>query len=138
MSDRTEKEQRRQARLAAEAEAQAAADRRKRLGLVGGVVLLVAVIAVVAVAIAGSGGDSSTKKASDPGVTAPNFHVTDLAAAAKAAQCKVTLSDLPDEGRGHTTAKVRYKTNPPTSGAHNPTPAEDGIYDPGNPPVVEQ
>jgi Protein of unknown function (DUF3105) len=36
------------------------------------------------------------------------------------------------------TSKVTYKTNPPTSGPHNPTPALDGSYEPGDPPAVEQ
>jgi hypothetical protein len=32
------------------------------------------------------------------------------------------------EGRGHTAKPVKYKTAPPTSGAHNPTPTSDGAY----------
>ncbi len=35
------------------------------------------------------------------------------------------------------TEKVKYDTNPPTSGNHNPTPAEDGVYNPGNTPEPE-
>ncbi|HSS58938.1 MAG TPA: DUF3105 domain-containing protein, partial [Solirubrobacteraceae bacterium] len=41
------------------------------------------------------------------------------------------------EGRNHTASKVTYKTNPPTSGNHNPTPAQDGIYRAGNSPPKE-
>ena len=36
------------------------------------------------------------------------------------------------------TDAVAYTTNPPTSGPHNPEPAQDGIYDPGNTPAPEQ
>ena len=43
-----------------------------------------------------------------------------------------------EEGRGHTGEAVKYKTNPPTSGDHDPTPAEDGIYPADGPPDVEQ
>ena len=43
----------------------------------------------------------------------------------------------PIEGRGHVTKKVTYKSNPPTSGSHNPDPSLDGIYDPGNTPEPE-
>ena len=37
----------------------------------------------------------------------------------------------PHDEQGH------LKTNPPTSGNHNPTPAEDGIYAKGNSPAKE-
>ena len=33
---------------------------------------------------------------------------------------------------------MKYKTNPPTSGDHDPTPAEDGVYEADSPPDVEQ
>jgi hypothetical protein len=45
---------------------------------------------------------------------------------------------FPSEGRQHTDGKVVYKTNPPTSGNHNPIPASDGIYDPGGTPQIEK
>jgi hypothetical protein len=57
-----------------------------------------------------------------------------LARATAAAGC--TLRSSPDFGRQHTTARVRYRTNPPTSGPHNPVTAEDGIYD--LPPSTEK
>lgn len=50
-----------------------------------------------------------------------------LRGAAAAAGCSV--ASFPTEGRAHTSAHVRYKTNPPTSGAHNPAPAPDRAYD---------
>ena len=56
-------------------------------------------------------------------------------AAQKAAGC--TYKAYKSEGRTHTSKRVTYKTNPPTSGSHNPVPAQDGIYDPGNSPAKE-
>ena len=47
------------------------------------------------------------------------------------------LSNPPLEGAGHVTTKVNYKSNPPSSGPHNPIPAQDGIYDPGQEPTPE-
>ena len=44
-----------------------------------------------------------------------------------------------DEGRGHeekTFTAADYKTNPPTSGTHFPTWAQDGIYAPANTPPL--
>ncbi len=58
-----------------------------------------------------------------------------LTADAKAAGC--TFQSFPSEGRTHTASKVTYKTNPPTSGNHNPTPAQDGFYQQGNSPPKE-
>jgi hypothetical protein len=121
-SRQEEKERRRRERLAAEQAAQKAASRKRTLQIGGGVVLLVAVIAVIAV-VALAGGDDKGTDAST------------LAADATAAGC--TFNSYKSEGRNHTTGKVKYKTNPPTSGGHNPTPAQDGIYAPGNEPAPE-
>jgi hypothetical protein len=55
-----------------------------------------------------------------------------LRLAAAAAHCSV--ASFPTEGRDHTDAKVTYRTNPPTSGAHNPTPAPDRVYEVAPPP----
>jgi uncharacterized protein DUF3105 len=119
-----EKERRRQERLAREQEAQRAAARKRRLQIGGGVVLGVAVIAAVVVVLLAGGG--SSKDSVDP---------AKLTADAKAAGC--TFQSFPSEGRTHTAAKVNYKTNPPTSGNHNPTPAQDGFYQAGNSPPKE-
>jgi hypothetical protein len=62
---------------------------------------------------------------------------TKLAADATAAGC--TFKTFKSEGRDHVTRKLTakdFKTNPPTSGHHNPTPAPDGIYAPGNEPAI--
>ena len=55
-----------------------------------------------------------------------------LRRAAAAAHCSV--ASFPTEGRDHTEGKVTYKTNPPTSGAHNPAPAPDRVYTVAPPP----
>jgi hypothetical protein len=121
-SRQEEKERRRRERLEAEEAAKRAASRKRMLQIGGGGVLAIAVIAAIAVvALAGGGGDK--------------VDTATLAADAKAAGC--TFNSYKSEGRDHTTSKVKYKTNPPTSGPHNPTPAQDGIYTPGNEPAPE-
>jgi hypothetical protein len=122
-SRQSEKERRRQERLEAEQAAAAAAKRKRTLQIGGGVVLAVAVIAAIAVVALAGGNSNDTPSAST------------LAADAKAAGCQ--FNSYKSEGRQHTTGKVRYKTNPPTSGSHNPTPAQDGVYAPGNEPAPE-
>jgi hypothetical protein len=121
-SRQEEKERRRRERLEAEQAAAKSASRKRTLQIGGAVVLVGAVIAVIAVvALAGGGSDSPD--------------TSNLAADATAAGC--TFTSFKSEGRNHTTGKVTYKTNPPTSGNHNPTPAQDGIYAPGNEPNPE-
>ena len=125
MSSRAEeKERRRQERVAREEEAKRAATRKRTLQIGGGVVLGIAVIAVAAIVLLAGGGSK------DDSVDA-----TKLAADAKAAGC--SLQSFPSEGRTHTAGTVNYKTNPPTSGNHNPTPAQDGFYRAGNTPPKE-
>jgi hypothetical protein len=121
-SRQEDKERRRRERLEAEQAASRAASRKHTLQIGGGAILAIAVIAVIAVVALAGGGD---KKAD----------TSNLAADAKAAGC--TFNSYKSEGRNHTTGKVKYKTNPPTSGNHNPTPAQDGIYAPGNEPPPE-
>jgi hypothetical protein len=119
-----EKERRRRERIEREEAARRAAARKRTLRIGGVVVAGLVVVAVIAVVVAGGGGGSSDS--ADP---------TKLSADAKAAGC--TFSQFPSEGRTHTAGKVNYKTNPPTSGNHNPTPAPDGIYRAGNTPPKE-
>jgi Protein of unknown function (DUF3105) len=121
-----EKERRRQERIAKEEAARKAAARRRRLQVGGGVVLGLAAVAVVAIVALAGGND-------DKGDSSAN--ISKLTADAKAAGC--TFSQFKSEGRTHTAGKVTYKTNPPTSGNHNPTPAQDGIYRAGNSPPKE-
>jgi hypothetical protein len=121
-----EKEQRKRERLERERAAEALA-KRKRLLQIGGGVLVAAVVALgVVLAVAGGGSDKHR-----PTETA-------VKSAAKAAGCDYRT--FPSEGRGHVTKTLTpadYKTNPPTSGDHNPTPAPDGDYPAGNEPAVE-
>jgi Protein of unknown function (DUF3105) len=132
-SRQEEKERRRRERMAAEEAAQRSAARRKRMGLVVGAVLAVAIAVVVVLAVV-SGDDEGSNQAQGD-VNAPTFGVDNLQEAARAAGCRVGTHRI--EGRGHTSESVRYGTNPPTSGDHDPTPADDGIYEPGNPPDTE-
>lgn len=72
-----------------------------------------------------------------PNAKLPAQKTKDLAQAAKLAGC--TVREEPDEGNDHVERDVTaddYGTNPPTSGMHNPTWAPDGIYEPGNTPIL--
>ena len=134
-SRQEEKEARRQARMEQEEAERRAAGRRKRLQIVAAGVAAIVVIAAVVIVIASSSG---TKHGADPGkaikptsngVKLPPVKETDLDKAAKAAGC--TVSNPPDEGRGHenkTFTAADYKSNPPTSGTHYPQWAQDGEY----------
>jgi Protein of unknown function (DUF3105) len=141
-SRQEEKERRRQERLEREQAAAKVAARRQRLQWAFGALIGVAVLAgvVVLVLVAGGGGDSSgpgkPQEVSAPaGVSLPAQQTSDYQAAAKAAGCK--LANPPIEGANHETKDFKasdYKTNPPTSGNHNPDWYEDGIYEPGDVP----
>jgi hypothetical protein len=144
-SRQEEKEKRRQERLAREqAEANAAARRKRLQYAFGGLLALAAIAAVVVLAVVGLGGKSSggtggPKQASDvvsANVKLPVQQTSDMAQAAKAAGC--TLSNPPIKGNGqHLTKEFKasdYNSNPPTSGAHNPNWYDDGIYAPGDTP----
>jgi len=132
-SRKEEKERMRREREAREREAAAGARRRKLIGYgVGGALALAAIVAIAVVALAGGGsGDSGGGKARPnaanyPTSPIPQQRETDFGKATQAAGC--VAKQFPNEGRGHTTAAVKYGTNPPTSGKHNPIPAEDGAY----------
>jgi len=122
-SRQEEKEQRKKERLEREAAAAAAAKRKRLVQLVGGVVVACAIVAGVVFAVSRGGGDEVDNAA--------------LASDAKAAGC--VYKSFPSEGREHSAKKLAaadFKTNPPTSGEHNPTPAPDGIYAAGNEPEI--
>jgi hypothetical protein len=135
-SRREEKDRRRAERLAAE---QASAEQAKRRRLysivVGGALALAAVAAIVAVAATGGGdggssGDVLTGKETYEGAaTPPPPGEADLFKVAREAGC--ALRNPVIEGRTHIPPDqdIDYKTNPPTSGNHDPTPAGDGVYD---------
>ena len=140
-SRQEQKEARRQERLERERKEAAAAARRKRVQLAGGVLLGVAAIAGVVVAIAvGFGGDDSggpqtAASGDEASVKLPAQQTSDYEEAAKAAGCTLTHPEF--EGAGHDEkdfTAADYKTNPPTSGTHNPVWYEDGVYEPGTTP----
>jgi hypothetical protein len=137
-SRKEEKERRRQERLARERAEREQARRRRLYATVVGAVLVVAAIgAVVAVVAAGGGDGDGSSEGSGIGVEPappPTQRITALDAAAKAADCR--LRNPPIEGATHVQKKVKYKTNPPTSGNHNPVPADDDAY--GTPPPTEK
>jgi hypothetical protein len=126
-SRQEEKERRRKEREERELAAAAKAKRGRLLQLIGGVVVACAIVAGVAFAVS-SGGGSEGDTVDDKALTS----------AATAAGC--VYRAFPDEGRDHVTKKLTaadYKTNPPTSGAHNPNPAPDGVYAARNEPAIE-
>jgi Protein of unknown function (DUF3105) len=120
-SRKEQKEKLRKERVEREQAAAAAAARRRRMGYVaaGGLVAAV-VVAIVVIAVAGGGGGGGSASAADwPAGSIPKQKITDLQAAAKI------------EGRGHTASpnvRVKYKSQPPTSGMHWAVPAHDNAY----------
>ena len=132
-SRQEEKERRRKERLEAEQAAAAAAARKRRTGYLVGGLLAGAAIAAVVIAVAAGGG--SSKSASKPSASQTKL---DAALQTKATAAGCTAKTFPSEGRQHIDGKVVYKTNPPTSGNHNPIPASDGVYDPAGTPQIEK
>ena len=111
-----------------------AAERRRRLigyGAAGGVVAIAVVVVLVLLVAggdAGGGGDSGSVL--PDGGSVPDQEVTDLAAAAKAAGCK--LESVRAKSREHTgdlAEAISYDTKPPTSGKHYEIPKDDGAYE---------
>ena len=136
MSSRKEqKEQLRREREEREA-AERAAGRRKRLvGYAAG-----AAVVILALAVAGfllASGDDDAGGANDTaadilpdGGQVPDQEITDLDEAAKAASCE--LKSFKADSREHITdinETLDYASDPPTSGRHFQTPAEDGAYE---------
>jgi Protein of unknown function (DUF3105) len=142
-SRQEQKEARRKERLERERKEAAAAARRKRVQLAGGVLLGLAVVAAVVIAIVvGLGGDDdSGPQAAQPSEQAaaalPPPEVSDYEEAAEAAGC--TLANPEFEGATHEEkdfTAADYKTNPPTSGNHDPEWYDDGVYEPGTLPEL--
>jgi hypothetical protein len=143
-SRQEEKERRRREREEREQAMASKAATRRRLQLVFGAVLIVAVIvaAIAAIASNGGGDDKGSSKENEASVgtaAIPAKKISDFDQAVQAAGC--TYKQYPSEGRQHlpsdTATNNKYKTNPPTSGNHRPTPAEDGVYARNNPPAKE-
>ena len=102
------------------------------VGYGGGFVLVLAVVAVLVFVLAG-GDDSSGSVDPDvlpSGGSVPEQKEFDLTKAAAAAGCE--LRDVKASGSfDHTTdpnERVKYNSNPPTSGRHYVVPADDGAY----------
>jgi hypothetical protein len=141
-SRQEEKERRRKERLAAEQEQARRGANRQRLQWIGGGALVVIAIGVlIGVVVAGGGGDGDKGGPGEPGAakaaaSIPAQRDTDLQSSAAQAGC--TVKTFPSEGRTHSPnpGDWKYKTNPPTSGTHNPTPAQDGVYPFGTQPSV--
>jgi hypothetical protein len=137
---REQKERLRREREERERQARAAEQRKKLVGYgAGGLLALAAIIVLVVLATGGSdgGGDAQAAEVFPDGGSFPEQKVFDVAPAAKAAGC--TLRDVKANSREHTTSpdqRVKYGTNPPTSGRHYQIPAQDGIY--GDPPQDEE
>ena len=137
---REQKERLRREREERERQARAAEQRKKLVGYgAGGLLALAAIVVVVVLATGGSGGGSDAQAAEvfPDGGSFPEQKIYDVAPAAKAAGC--TLRDVKANSREHTTSldeRVKYSTNPPTSGRHYQIPAQDGIY--GDPPQDEE
>ena len=138
---REQKERLRREREERERQVRAAQQRKKLVGYgaAGVLVLAVAVVAVVLLAggNGGGGGDAQAAEVWPGGGSVPEQKVFDVAPAAKAAGC--ALRDVKATSREHTTSlstRVKYSTNPPTSGKHYEIPAQDGIY--GQAPQDEQ
>jgi hypothetical protein len=137
---REQKERLRREREERERQARAAEQRKKLVGYgAGGLLALAAIIVLVVLATGGDGGgtDAQAAEVFPDGGSFPEQKIFDVAPAAKAAGC--TLKDVKATSREHTTSldeRVKYSTNPPTSGRHYQIPAQDGIY--GDPPQDEE
>jgi hypothetical protein len=138
-SRKEQKEALRREREERERAAKAAERRRRLIGYgAGGGLVLAAIIAVVVVLVAGGGkGGGESEQVFPTGGSAPAPSITDLNAAAKAAGC--TMKRVKATSRDHTQSlsnRVKYSTNPPTSGKHYFDPPADGMY--GTAPQDEQ
>jgi Protein of unknown function (DUF3105) len=139
-SRQEEKERRRRERLEREQAEKSAAARRKRLQFAFGGLLAALIVAGVVVLVAvglggGSGGKVGQPTAAKASAKIPAQQTASLKQAAAAAHC--TVVNAPIEGNTHETKNFTesdYKTNPPTSGNHNPVWYQDGIYEPGDTP----
>jgi hypothetical protein len=111
-----EKDVRREERLQRERERLEAERRRRRIGHLVAALLVLATAAALAFAFSAGGGGGEVSKQRQE--------------AARKAAAAAGCSDrtFPVEGRAHTSKRVSYKTNPPTSGDHNGVPAPDRVY----------
>jgi hypothetical protein len=133
---RDQKEKLRREREEKERQAHEAAQRKRLVGIGAGAVLALIAVVVVALLVVGGGDDpaSGDKSSGDTalwpdGGSVPNPQVADLSKAVNAAGC--TIKTFPATSRSHINdpnQRVKYSSNPPTSGRHFFEPADDGIY----------
>jgi hypothetical protein len=150
MADRREERERlRQQRLAQEKSVGSSDRTRLMAGYFVAGLLTLAVLGGLFAVIAGGGGDSASNECANAhinpstgggsfeglapdcreGTAPPPLQQGDLATAARLAGCKLEVN-LPSEGATHisNSTPFTYKTNPPTSGNHNPLQVADGAY----------
>jgi Protein of unknown function (DUF3105) len=139
---REQKERLRREREERERQARAAEQRKKLVGYgAGGLLALAAVVVLILLVTGGGGGGGSDAQAAEvfpDGGSVPEQKIFEVAPAAEAAGC--TLRSVKGSGVAtHTTSldqRVKYNTNPPTTGRHYELPAQDGIY--GDAPQDEE
>ena len=138
-----EKERRREERLERERAEKAKVARRKRLQLALGALGAIAAIAVVVLLVSGTAGgdDAGAGEGAAPEAAAdvdlPDQKIGELQAAVEAAGGRLRNPEI--EGNTHETKQFQasdYQTNPPTSGNHDPTWYQDGVYEPGSLPEL--
>lgn len=144
MANRQEqKAQRKAAREQAAREEAARAKRARLLQFGVGGLLAVAILAgLIVLAVTSGDDDGGGPLAADEGEVAdvelPPQRFEELEAAVEASGC--VFEEAENQGGEHVTEAVpvdNYNTNPPTSGRHNPVPAEDGVYPPDSAPRHE-
>jgi Protein of unknown function (DUF3105) len=129
---REQKEALRREREERERQKQQAEQRKKMVGYgIGGVLAIATLVIVVLLATGGgSSADEAAAEVFPDGGDFPEQKLFEVRPAAEAAGCELRSS----KGSGsqdHTTSldeRVKYSTNPPTTGRHYQIPAEDGIY----------
>jgi hypothetical protein len=135
---REQKEALRRERELREQQARAAEQRKKMVGYsAAGVLALVAVAVLILLATGGDDAGSGPGNIFPEGGSFPKQTIFDVGPAARAAGCELRTKKA--TSREHTTSlsdRVKYNTNPPTTGKHYAVPAEDGIY--GQAPQDEQ
>ena len=147
MANRQEQKAQRKAAREQAAREQAARAKRARLLQFGvGGLLVVAILAglIVLSTTSGDGGDVGPIAAGGEDdealadVRLPPQQFEELEAAVEASGC--VFEEAENQGGEHVTEDVplsTYNTNPPSSGTHDPTPAQDGVYPAGSPPPHE-
>ena len=130
-SRREQKEALRREREQREREAKAAQARKRMVGYgVAGILVIVVVVVLGLVALGGDEEGSVDAQVLPSGGSVPEQKQFDVTKAAAAAGCE--LKSVKASGSfDHTTdpnERVKYNSNPPTSGRHYVVPADDGAY----------